>query len=191
MNPPILLQRLRSVHRHLADGGYDHAVGGALALAVHVKEPRFTADIDLNVMASASAPEPLLACLPSDLEPHPGAAEAIRRDGQVRLWWREPNTPLDLFLPMHPTFHAQAAARAVPVDFLGEDIKVLTATDLMVFKALFARSKDFVDIESLGESRAGDIDEAAAWLREILGEGSTNEQRMRESWLLGAESSDL
>lgn len=103
------------------------------------------------------------------------------------MFWRNPDTPLGLFLPQHPIFHDLVVARAESVDFLGRGIKVLSATDLMVFKALFARSQDFVDIESLGENRAGDLAEATRWIREILGPGTRNEQRMREAWLRGVD----
>ncbi len=182
MNTPVLLQRLRSVHEALRAGGFDHAIGGAIALAVHVQEPRFTADIDLNVMADASRPEAMLASLPVDVEVPPEAAATIRRDGQIRLFWHDPETPLDLFLPQHPTYHALVTSRAEPVAFLGADIKVMQATDLMVFKALFDRSKDWVDIESLAESGAGDVDEAARWIGEIVGADDERVERLRRIW---------
>lgn len=182
MNTPVLLQRLRSVHETLTAGGFDHAVGGAIALAVHVQEPRFTADIDLNVMADASRPEAMLASLPADVEVPSEAASVIRRDGQIRLFWHEPETPLDLFLPQHPTYHALVTSRAEPVAFLGADIKVMQATDLMVFKALFDRSKDWVDIESLAENRAGDIEEAVHWIGEIVGSDDDRIQRLIRVW---------
>lgn len=182
MNPPLLLQRLRSVHESLHAGGFDHAVGGAIALAVHVREPRFTADIDLNVLADAQSPDPLLASLPSDLDEFPDAAQILRRDGQIRLFWRSPDTPLDLFLPQHPTFHALVISRAEPTGFLGAGIKVMQATDLIVFKALFNRSKDWVDIESLAENQAGDIDEATWWINTILADDGQRADRLRRTW---------
>lgn len=166
---PVLLVRLRAIHEALDGAGFDHAVGGAIALAVHVKEPRFTSDIDLNVMADPDHPEALLSCLPNGVVVHPGAASEIKIDGQTRLSWPEPNTPVDLFLPQHPTYHRLVIDRAVEVDFLGDGIKVLSATDLMVFKAMFDRSKDWVDIETLLDNQAGNPDEAAAFLREFLG----------------------
>ncbi|WP_244930646.1 hypothetical protein [Nocardioides sp. W7] len=169
MSTPLLLQRLRSVHEALDRGGFDHAVGGAIALAVHVREPRFTADIDLNVMADADHPEAMLAALPPEVEVTEHAADQIRRDGQIRLFWHDPDTPLDLFLPQHPTYHALVTSRAQPVDFLGDDIKVMSATDLMVFKTLCDQSLDWVDIESLVENEAGDLEEAARWVAEFVG----------------------
>ncbi|MFC6152427.1 hypothetical protein [Nocardioides yefusunii] len=188
MSMPVLLRRLHEVSTALTVAGFDHAVGGALALAVHA-EPRFTADIDLNVIADADHPEPLLAALPSDLEPLPEAADQLRATGQVRFHWADPNTPLDLFLPQHPTFHAQVAKRAVPYRFAdGVTVKVITATDLLIFKTLFGRSKDFVDIETLGEHGAGDLDEARSWVQEILGDGSAAERRLVEAWTQGQGS---
>ena len=175
---PVLLVRLRAIHEALDGSGFDHAVGGAIALAVHVKEPRFTSDIDLNVMADPDHPEALLGCLPNGIVVHPGAAGEIRRDGQTRLLWPEPNTPVDLFLPQHPTYHRLVNDRAVPVDFLGHGIKVLSATDLMVFKAMFDRSKDWVDIETLLDNQAGNPDEAAAFLGEFLGEDNPRIARL-------------
>lgn len=187
---PVLLRRLNDVHSTLVAGGIDHAVGGAIALAVHVREPRFTADIDLNVMADIDNPEHLLACLPAELEIPADSAEKVRRDGQIRLFWRDPKTPLDLFLPLHPTFHARVLARAEPVDFLGPAVKVMQATDLIIFKALFARSKDWVDIASLAENGAGDVDEAERWVAEILGDDSPNILRLRAAWAEGAREGE-
>ncbi|WP_436701206.1 nucleotidyl transferase AbiEii/AbiGii toxin family protein [Nocardioides sp. BYT-33-1] len=166
---PLLLRRLRAVHEALRDAGFDHAVGGAIALAVHVLEPRFTADIDLNVMADPEQPDAMLACLPEEIRIPDDASRTIARDGQIRLIWPSPDTPVDLFLPQHPTYHALVTERAEPVDFLGADIKVMTATDLIVFKVLFDRSKDWVDIEALLENGAGDAAEAIGWLTEFLG----------------------
>lgn len=61
----LLMERLDLVHRSLDAAGIDHAVGGAIALAVHVREPRFTADIDLNVIADPQSPQKILRGLPA------------------------------------------------------------------------------------------------------------------------------
>jgi len=166
-----VLQRLIAVHQHLAAAGFDHAVGGALALSRHVSPPRGTADIDLNITADPAHPVRLLAALPREVEVHAGAAEQLQSSGQVRLWWRSPTlaTPVDLFLPQHPTFHHLVVERAEPTDFLGTDIKTITATDLMVFKMLCNRRKDWADLESMLRCDAGDTAEAAEWVASILG----------------------
>jgi hypothetical protein len=178
MPTPLLLQRLTQVHRALDSVGIDHAIGGAIALAVHVMEPRFTADIDLNVVADPHHPQKLLDALPHEISIPEDAAETIARDGQIRLVWARPSpaTPLDLFWPVDPVFHALVVSRAQEVGFLGQGIKVMTATDLMVFKALFNRSKDWVDIESLVEAGAGDVAEAVDWITRFVGQDSRVER---------------
>lgn len=179
MSTPLLLQRLQALHEGLADAGIDHAVGGAIALAVHVLEPRFTSDIDLNVTVDAQRPQALLAAMPAGVVIGEDAPSVLAREGQIRLGWPSPDTPVDLFLPQHPVYHHLVVDRAQEVDFLGAGIKVLTATDLMVFKALFNRSKDWVDIESLLEAGAGDVPEALGWLDEFLGAGEPRTMRLR------------
>jgi hypothetical protein len=168
---PGILERLRAVHVCFERAGLDHAVGGALALAIYVYPPRGTADIDLNVTADPNRPDVVLSALPGEVKVDTAAAEAIRATGQVRLWWRSPtlDTPIDLFLPQHPTFHYLAVSRAEPADFDGTEIKVLTATDLMVFKMLYNRRRDWADIESLVRCGAGDTAEAGRWVAEFVG----------------------
>ena len=166
-----MLTRLVAVHNGLDKAGLDHAVGGALALAVHVYPPRGTADIDLNVTADPADPERVLAALPGEVQIHPGAADELRSVSQVRLWWRSArlDTPIDLFLPASPVYHRLVVERAQAAIFLGTEIKVLTATDLMVFKMLYDRRKDWADIESLIRCEAGDPTEAADWVAHFVG----------------------
>jgi hypothetical protein len=66
-------------------------------------------------------------------------------------------------------YHRLVVERARPAVFLGAEIKVLTATDLMVFKMLFDRRKDWADIESLIRAGAGDPAEAADWVAQVVG----------------------
>lgn len=180
MTTPLLLERLRSVHAALDAAGFDHAVGGAIALAVHTQDPRFTADIDLNVMADSTRPTRVLDALPAEIVRHRTAASEIRKDGQTRLHFPAPDTPLDLFLPQHETYHRLVQSRAVETNFLGAGIKVITATDLIVFKTMFSRSKDWVDIETLIAEGQGDLAESKRWLAEILGTDSAGVRRLSE-----------
>ncbi len=45
----------------------------------------------------------------------------------------------------------------------------MSATHLTVLKAMFDRSKDWVDIEEMLDERSVDAPEALRWLAEILG----------------------
>ena len=177
---PQLFERLIAVHEALERGGFEHAIGGAIALSTHIRDPRTTRDIDLNIIANPARPEPLLACLPSEIQIHGGARNELMRDGQTRLIWPDPRTPVDIFLPQHPVFHHSVAARAQPIDFFGTPIKVLAATDLMVFKMLFNRGKDWVDIIEIVRAGTADTDEAKGWIAELLGEDDSRIATLNE-----------
>lgn len=172
MSPLIVLERAVLVHRLLERTGVGHAIGGALALAYHVAEARATRDIDLNVSADPDRPQELFAVLPADVPWGPADVAAVRRTGQVRLRWPAPDggppIPLDLFFPQH-AFHDLVSRRAVLVAMLDATVPVVSATDLLVFKALFDRRKDWADIEALLRHGGVDVDEANGWLRDIVG----------------------
>lgn len=126
-----------------------HAFGGAIALAYCTLEPRGTIDIDCNVFVPAGAAGPALAALPAEVARPEVVDEIVARDGQVRLWWDE--VPLDLFFDYAP-IHADAAAHARTVEFQGEQIPVLGPLELVVFKAMFDRTRDWADIEAVFEA---------------------------------------
>lgn len=172
ISPLIVLERAVDVHRRLDRGGIPHAIGGALALAYHVSQARATNDIDLNVSADPETPQRVFELLPSDLLWSDEDIEAVRREGQVRLLWPVldggPAIPLDLFFPQHE-LHEAVDARAELVPMLDASVPILSATDLLVFKALFDRRKDWADIEELLRFGKPDLDEATRWLVKIVG----------------------
>lgn len=90
----------------------------------------------------------------------------IQRDGQVRLYWDR--TPVDLFFPQH-RLHAEAETAVEEVPFAAGYIRVLGATHLTVFKALFNREKDWVDIGELLRYGEVDIPRVEEWLSEVVG----------------------
>jgi len=171
-SPLIVLERTVQLHEVLDAAGVPHAVGGALALAYHVHEPRATRDIGLNVQVDAAHPEGLFRLLPPDV-PWSGAdVRRVAEAGQVRLLWPHPDgdpaIPLDLFFPQH-ALHEGIVDRAVDVAMLETTLKVVSATDLTVLKALFARRKDWAYIEQLLRYGAVDLPEVRRWLAEIVG----------------------
>jgi hypothetical protein len=172
VSPLIVLERAVDVHHRLDRAGVGHAIGGALALAYHVAQARATNDIDLNVSVDPRHAEPVFRLLPADVPWTEDDVAAVRRDGQVRLRWPIPEAgppiPLDLFFPQHE-LHAAVAERAELVPMLDASVPILSATDLLVFKALFDRRKDWADIEELIKFGKPDVDEARRWLVQIVG----------------------
>ena len=161
-----LPERLLALHRSLDAGGVPHAFGGAIALAYCTLNPRGTSDIDVNIFVAAEACEPALEALPAGVARPPDAADTIRRDGQIRLWWDE--TPLDLFFDYAPV-HREAARHRRTVPFAGDEpIPVLGPVELAVFKAMLDRTRDWADLEEMAAAGALDVPAVAAALRPML-----------------------
>lgn len=170
---------IAELSRCLQEAGVVHGFGGALALAYAVEEPRGTIDIDLNIVADPAHPEPVLAAFPAGVSHSAADVAQIQRDGQVRLWWVHEGrrVPLDLFFPQH-SLHALVASRTREVAFGSTSIPVISATDILIFKALFNRPKDWVDIAAIVEAGTADVDEALRWIAQLVGEDNTNHQRL-------------
>ncbi len=134
-----------------------YALGGALANAVW-GVPRATLDIDLNIWCETSLLPETLARLLSigvegDLETAVARAAA---DGVAYLRWQ--GIRLDVFVPSIP-FYDEALRTRVRIDVpdLGPTW-VLSAEALCVFKLLFFRPKDLIDIEKIARVRGPALD---------------------------------
>ena len=182
-SPLIVLERTVQLHQLLEQAGVAHAVGGALALAYHVREARATRDIDLNVAVSADTPEKLFRLLPAEVPWGPLDVQRVRESGQVRLLWPhpggEPAIPLDLFFPQSD-FHEQVNQRAEWVTMLDAVVPIVSATDLMVFKLLFDRRKDWADIEELLRFGKVDVDFARSVLTAVVGSEDPRQSKLDE-----------
>lgn len=179
-----LLRKLAKLTQALNAAQFRHAIGGGIALAFHAN-PRFTNDIDINIAVDPTQVDELIAALPDQIVATVENIEALRRDKQVRLRWPnegqevEQGTPIDIFLPAHPTFHSRLDERAEPVSLGGLTFRIVSATDLTILKALFDRSKDWVDIEDMLRHGNVDVDEVLSWLRVLLGDADTRIARLR------------
>ena len=175
----VLGRRLLAIHDALRSGGIAHAFGGAIALAYCTEEPRGTRDVDVNVFVAPAEAASVLRELPGEVVTTDDDRRRIERDGQVRLWWED--TPVDLFFDVHD-FHRQVGAAIRLVSFLDRRVPVLACTDLVVFKAMFNRTKDWADIEEMIAAGTVDADRALLWLTRLL--GRTDEATLRLAALL-------
>jgi hypothetical protein len=167
--------QLLGIHDSLDAARIPHAIGGAIALGYCTLEPRGTRDVDVNIFIGPERARDVFAALPEGVQFSGISLERAERDGQVRLWWGI--TPVDLFLSVLP-FHDHVAKHVRTVPFEGRAIPVLSCTGLTVFKAMFDRPRDWVDIEAMVEARAIDLDEAVRWVGEMAGADSVNVSRL-------------
>lgn len=174
----ILAERLVAIHHALDEATIEHAIGGAIALAYWTLEPRGTRDIDVNVFVSPEEAESVLDALPDGIAVNEAAREAIRRDGQVRLWWEE--TPVDLFFSNLP-IHDQAAQHRKEVPFEGEKIPILAPLELALFKAMFDRTRDWADIEEMLRAHAFGPEELEQLLADHVGRDDGRLDRLKNA----------
>lgn len=83
--------------------------------------------------------------------------------GQARSLWG--STFIDLFFA-NTDFHDSMARRVTREPFAGVEISVLSIEDLLVCKVLFDRSKDWVDVEAVAQTRRTELD--ADYIRSSL-----------------------
>jgi hypothetical protein len=165
--------RLLAIHDALDAAHIPHAIGGAIALGYCTLEPRGTRDLDVNVFTGPERAKDVFAALPEGVEFSGLNLEQAERDGQVRLRWAD--TPVDLFLSVLP-FHDHVAAHVRLVPFEGHTIPVLSCSGLAVFKVMFDRPRDWVDVQAMVEARAIDLDEVSRWVVELVGADARTEK---------------
>ena len=174
---PSLPEKVIAVDDRLTEAKLPHAFGGALALAYYA-EPRVTVDIDLNLFVRPSAHRGVLSALAplgvaDDVDP-----TQVERDGQCQVHWGR--TPIDLFFA-YDDFHEAMRRAARQVPFGDRKLRVLSPEHLLVCKAAFDRSKDWIDIEQmLVTVDELDFEEISHWLARFVGDDDARKRRVDE-----------
>lgn len=133
-----------------------HAIGGAIAYGFF-GAARGTFDVDLNVFLDGNQAQPALDALIAaglEIDRSLALSTAVER-GDARGAFH--GMPVDLFFNSIPV-HERAASRTVEVALHGQRVRVLSPEDTAVFKMLFYRAKDLVDIERLVSLMRGKLD---------------------------------
>lgn len=156
--------------------GISYALGGALAYGLW-GIPRATIDVDLNVFVREKGLVALFRCL-SRLDvrfDEPAARTSIEKDGM--FVGRLGPYRIDVFTPSVP-FSWEAERTRVRRKVEGIDAWFLSAEALAVFKLLFFRAKDLVDLERL-VAVLGERLDAAYVRRQIVAMMGEDDERTR------------
>jgi hypothetical protein len=164
---PPLVEKVILLDQALTEHEIRHAFGGALALAYYTLDPRATADIDVNVSVEAADAQRVFEALPRGVEWTEDDVDSVAADEQIRLWWGR--NPIDLFFRAS-SFHDGVAERTRVHPFASTSLPFLDAGDLAVFKALFDRPKDWLDIAAMADARAINPDAVADVLAGLVGD---------------------
>lgn len=173
-----LVEKLFALHDALKGRSLPHAFGGAIALAYCVEEPRGTRDLDVNVFIDAAGAEKVFAALPDGVVAGAEDVEAVKRDGQRRVFWD--GVPIDVFLNNLP-LHEQVANGIVWVPLQGREVPVLDCASLVVFKSFFDRTKDWADIEAVALATPEDVASALATVKGLVGEDDPAYRRLADA----------
>jgi hypothetical protein len=165
----LLDEQIVAIEQAFVDAGIPHAFGGAQALGYY-GSVRATLDIDVNVFLAVSEAERVFAVLGSlgASTANPGLRRLAQRDEQVRVLWDD--TPVDLFFA-YDALHDSSMQRRRRVDFYGDPIHILSAEDLITYKAVFDRAKDWNDIATILYACDAPLDYGyvRGWLEKIDG----------------------
>ncbi len=156
----------RALVAALEGAGIDYAIGGALAYGFW-GATRATSDVDVNVFVpDARAPAVLRALREAGCSVD--EADALRRirDRGDMVATAPGGMRVDVFFPSIP-FHDEASRRRVRVpDLGGAPAWILSAEAIAVFKLLFFRGQDVVDLEHLVAAQGSRLD--AAFVRRSI-----------------------
>lgn len=161
-----LTDRILTIHELLDKAEVHHAFGGALALAYCTGEPRATRDIDINIFLPAEQVSVVQKALRSIIEFTATQLRHVQAEGQTRVFWDE--TPVDLFFNVSD-LHQLMSLKTSQGLLNGVEIPVLSAEFLVIFKALFNRTKDWADLEAMVEEGSFDGDFVVSQLVDLLG----------------------
>jgi hypothetical protein len=156
VEPSDPLEAGLSIAGAFEEHGVPYAIGGALAYGLW-GVPRATVDVDMNVFVEAERISVVVEALRSlgietDLET---SLLASRREGMFVV--RYGMFRVDLFTPSID-FAWEAKRTRVRHAIEGREADFLSAEALCVFKLMFFRPKDIVDLQSLVAVRGNELD---------------------------------
>lgn len=166
----------------LGQHGLPYALGGALAYGQY-GIPRATNDVDVNIFVDAEQLDDVFAALRSlDIEIDPTAARTAADKEGLMIFWLGPFR-IDVFTPSID-FSWEAARTCVRHDIDGTMVSFLSAEALCVFKLLFFRGKDVVDLERLiaVQGSALDAGYVRAHIVEMLGDDDPRVETWDRLW---------
>ena len=162
----------------LASRGVPYALGGAMAFGAWA-ETRGTKDVDVNVFVEPEQLDPVFEALESlgaKFDRARAVADATG-GGMFAAWvdW----VRIDVFTPSIP-FSWDASRTRVEAEFKGRPVWFLSAEAICVFKLLFFRSKDLVDLERLVAVQRGKLD--TAYVRRHMVEMMGDDDERVKKW---------
>jgi len=156
------------LHEFFSSNNIKYCIIGGIALQ-RWGEPRFTLDVDATILIAFGEEEKLLEKIFSTFKPRIADAFDFTLKNRVCLISSSQGCPIDISFGI-PGYEDEVMHRAVDCA-IGENavIKICTAEDLIIHKAVAGRPKDLDDIESVIIRMAKRLDDGyiVFWLRQF------------------------
>jgi hypothetical protein len=120
-------------------------------------EPRATLDVDVTVLVPPDRTEGFIQSVRRDYTVLVDDPSTFVRDTRVLPVAARSNVRIDLIFGLLP-FEEEAVRRAVPVEAAGRTLRVCTAEDLILMKAISDRPRDLEDARSIVKRRLSVLD---------------------------------
>lgn len=156
------------LHVFLSALGVPYVIIGGMAVQ-RWGEPRFTLDVDVTVAAPPDDPERLVRALVERFSSRIEDPIAFARQSRVVLVRASNGCPVDISLAL-PGYEDEVMRRAVDYELEpGKVVKLCSAEDLIIHKAVAGRPQDLRDIEGVvaRQREALDVAYIRRWLTEF------------------------
>lgn len=159
-----LVQALLAVHEVLESAEVPHALCGGLAANLYREEVRATSDVDFAL----AIPPARLVDLVATLEDAGWKVEPYWRQSQQLRLTRKDLPRVDCIVAT-TDYERSAIARSVAADIEGLEVAVLTAEDLIVFKLIAGRVRDYEAVAAMINARLKslDVEYINGWLEQF------------------------
>lgn len=170
-----LMQALLGVHDVLDSAKVSHALCGGLAANLYRDEVRATSDVDLAVVVTPAR----LVDLAQALSNAGWKVEPLWRQSEQLRLTRKDLPRVDCIVATND-YERTAIEHAVPAYIEGHELAVLTAEDLIVFKLIAGRARDYEAVAAIINARGKrlDVDYITGWLEQF--EASEAWERAKE-----------
>lgn len=184
MNPR--LDAAWEVHQFLAQHKLSYAIIGGIAVQKW-GEPRFTRDVDLAVAAPlVTGSAPLVRLITGHFRSRPADPVDFAQTTRMVLITASNGVEVDISLAL-PGYEDQLFARAVDYEFeSGKTVRLCSAEDLIIHKAVAGRPQDVTDIQGVVDRQGEKLDAAyiRKWLKEFADALANQEiaERFESPW---------
>jgi hypothetical protein len=178
MNPQF--EAAWEIHQFLTALDIPYAIIGGLAVQ-RWGEPRFTQDVDVTVLVPLGAEEEVLTSLLEAFAARIPDALAFALRSRVLLLQTAAGCNMDVSLGL-PGYEEQVTARAIDYDLGdGRTVRICSAEDLIIHKAVAGRPQDIADIERviLRQKHRLDVAYVRHWLEQFTELLETDEVKRR------------